>query len=416
MTGSGTDNAYICTVSSVTELLQRVAARVHAWPYDAKGFQHPMLGEPDRPSRTWLFAELAPDRKCTGWLSPAAPGDPGYPMRFLLLEFRQAQGFPDVKAWETYLRGLTPGRLPALASQGPITQIQIGLGSAPSPLTAEARQHFSDAEWWEWWRGAKKLRLKAHRRTALGQSIYINPCEQKVDDVFFQLAVIVLQETTLSETETDVLAKAMVRYLRKFPECKDRDIACRVLDSVRRNFAALQDWRGLWMYLTKTANGLATNKRKEGISPVSQKLLLDEGRRVYSPLGAAKALGVDKSTVYRSMQKDSYVDVDGFHGFSEAQLEEYKQRRELAKERAKFINTYATARKIDQKSALRQFQRWEKQGFTPEQIREKVRKAALLKSCMDKGIPKHYVKKHIKDALARGDTLEDIAKALLSQE
>jgi hypothetical protein len=358
---SRTENAYICTAFSVEELLQNVARKICDLPYDAQAqmFLDPVCRDPDHLGATHLFLERSPRLYCTARLTTHATGK-----RFLVLEFHQERGFKDRNAWKAYIQELTLTQIQERRrSRRPVVKVHVGLGSASVSLTEQERQTL--LQWagkdpvekalFRQWRAADKRRIQAQRETTFWRSIFVNPAEQKPDDVFFQLAVILYQERIVPEADTDALQDAMLRYMKKFEECgTDRNVACRVLMSVLNNFVVPQDWRGLWDYIQRSAAGLAITTYWEGISSERRPRFRDPDNQIYRPPEAAKVVGVNVSTLYRSRKKHGSTTVDGLLGFSVAQVEAHRKARESARARKDLITAYAKARKIDEKSAQRQ--------------------------------------------------------------
>lgn len=267
-----------------------------------------------------------------------------------------------------------------------------------------------------------KVRDKRARRETSGwRTIYIDPHEQTPDDIFAQLALILLQEGVVSKADDEVLHE-ILRYLKmNFSDCRDRDFAVagrmlhtagRTLNSALRNYVEPIEWRGWWDYLKKTAAGHAKNKWREEVASEQQERFVDADSEIYNPRWVAQQFDVDMATLYRWRQKHGYIDGNGSWGFSKEKFEDLKWE---FQEREELIDHYATARGIEKKSAQRWIKRQEAKELSREEIQQKVRQASLEKLVIKKwGTTKKDAKHYIACRLRQGDSLAEIAKDLMS--
>ena len=97
LSDEGHAKLYVCSTSSVDELLRRVAKRVFELPRENGAFQDPEHREPDWIGSTFLFSERSPGIHCVARVTTRAPSE-----RYLELDFSQAQTFKDIKEWNVY--------------------------------------------------------------------------------------------------------------------------------------------------------------------------------------------------------------------------------------------------------------------------------------------------------------------------
>jgi hypothetical protein len=284
------DAWYNCTVASSVALLKCVSKQVFALLHDAQRFRGPESREPDRPGATQVFCERAPGLSCTAEIQTEASDE-----QFLLLQFHRVghwaealtplKGFMAENVWATNGHHRLPrAAYSGLVAHGPAATVHVGLRQAPKPLHGDVTYSVSK------WRKAEKRRFKAELITSDCRHIYIDLGEQKPDDLFFELGVILRQEDKIPASDINALDNALVRYLHgKFRSCRyDRDVAPRVLDTARRNFAEPENWPGLWKYLARTARELRRNMFRDDTPLEQRERFLDPACTIYSPIGAAR--------------------------------------------------------------------------------------------------------------------------------
>src|SRR5262245_40882642 len=211
---------------------------------------------------TFSVFERAPGLYCTGCIADG---------RYRLLEFRQVPGFTEADAFAKCFEEPTSlQRLRELNKVSKQVKVHVALGCVPSEFVPEL------PGWTKWilrgWREVERRRINpdrpyalpwaceewhpevraqyAKRETSRWRTICFNPAAYTSEDVFFQLALILLQERMVSEADVEALRESMVYYLcRTMRGRLDAGTAHLVLARLLSHFAEPTHARGVESYI-----------------------------------------------------------------------------------------------------------------------------------------------------------------------
>jgi hypothetical protein len=214
------------------------------------------------PGQGFSVFERAPGLYCHGWNTTDGSR---------VLQWCQTPGFMAPDALATLEEAATVAQWraawSALHRVSKRVSVHIALEGTSPKLTGE---------WRNWYFGAKRYaekqridlkkpyqlpyadedwspavqRYYANREAPGWRTIWVNPHKKTVDDIFFLLALILLQERMIPEPEEVELRAIMVDYLRPLmPRCADGSIAHFVLDRLIDQFIEPDHWDGLKSYI-----------------------------------------------------------------------------------------------------------------------------------------------------------------------
>ena len=236
-----------------------------------------------------LVSEWAPGLRChvrVAWRRPHRRRLK--PSIYLLVDFHQVSTFTE-DDWIQACHEATPDRCRSLMEIRKQVTLEIRLGGLPSFRRSPWQRAVRKADSWRFdpeylsptqeliqqlrqkgnEEGAAHLQAKLdalppevqRRRAKRGafhwRTAWLQPQEEKAEDLRFLLTLILLQEEMIPE---DLRAQA-ANYLKRFRGVSDAGTAFLVLDKLRRQFTEPEDWRALAEYIKLVVRG---ETKKEG--------------------------------------------------------------------------------------------------------------------------------------------------------
>jgi hypothetical protein len=225
--------------------------------------------------RTFVGYEQAPGLRCMITVVHFVDqGREGSLRPYIYLEWQQMPGYTE-EGWSRFRQvpdGEWREKLAAYRTVNRITErvpMYIGLGAAAVHLPKQWKQALRRSEQWRfdpqkadplasWMRNHLDPQIKADRAVlerrgnreppTWGRMLYINPKKQTVNDAYFQLTLVLLQERILPETAA--LQAEMIAYLAQWA---DEATALMVFKALLRHFTEPDDWRALPAYCKTVA-------------------------------------------------------------------------------------------------------------------------------------------------------------------